>query len=76
MDILSNYIPTVTNLDKKELSTYIRGIKGQLSPEILEMLIDITVEFDTEIRQKIADSPRRDVYDKICSIFDGEIVSC
>jgi NurA-like 5'-3' nuclease len=75
MNTLTNYNPTITTLPKKEQSSYISLVKKQLTPELLELLIDITVEFDTEILESLKSSDRLQSYNKLCAILDGDLVS-
>lgn len=74
MNILTQYTPTITILPKRDQSQYIKLVKQQLTPEMYDLLIDITVEYDTEIRESLKNSDRLDIYNKLCSILDGELV--
>ena len=74
MNALTNYNPSITPLSKKEQSVYLKTVKQQLTPEILELIIDITVEFDTQIFESLEGTERSDLYNKLCSILDGNLV--
>jgi hypothetical protein len=73
-NIITTYTPSITILPGKDKSEYMRIVKQQLTPEMLELLIDITVEFDTEIIQSLENTERLQHYFKLCSILDGELV--
>lgn len=75
MNILTQYTPTITILPKRDQSQYIKLVKQQLTPEMFDLLIDITVEYDTEIRESLKNSDRLSVYNKLCAILDGDLVS-
>lgn len=72
MNILTTYKPSITTLSKKEQTQYTNLIKKQLTPEICELLIDITVQFDSEILQSLS-GDRLNNYNKLCSILDGNL---
>ena len=73
MNILTNHKPNITTLSKKEQSIYLKTIKQQLTPQLVDLLIDITVEFDTQILESLEGTDRAELYNKLCSILDGNI---
>ena len=74
-NILANYIPSITILPGQDKTAYMTLMKKQLSPELAELLIDITVEFDKEIIEKLKDNPARlNQFFTLCAILDGELV--
>ena len=74
-NILSNYYPTITTLPGKDKTAYMELMRKQLTPELAELLIDITVEFDNEIINKLKDNPKRlNQFFTLCAILDGESV--
>jgi hypothetical protein len=75
MNILKEYNPTITTLSKKELITYMSVMKSQLTPEMVELLIDITVEFESEISDCVEGTPRAQLFKQLASILDGNLES-
>ncbi len=74
-NILSNYNPSITILPGKDKTAYMELMRKQLTPELAELLIDITVEFDKEIMDKLEDNPGRlQQFFTLCAILDGELV--
>lgn len=73
-NILTQYNPSVTILPGRNKTEYMTLMRKQLTPELAELLIDITVEFDTEIRESLKDSARLEQYNKLCAILDGGLV--
>ena len=74
-NILSNYLPTITTLPGKDKTAYMQLMKQQLTPELAELLIDITVEFDNEIMEKLKDNKERlNQFFTLCAILDGDQV--
>lgn len=74
-NILANYTPSLTILPGKDKTAAMKLIKEQLTPELVELLIDITVEFDKEIMDKLEDNPGRlQQFFTLCAILDGELV--
>ena len=71
MNLLTNYTPSITILPESDQTDYTNIVRNQLTPEIIELLIDITVEFDTEIIESLSEE-RLKTYLKLCSILDGE----
>ena len=74
-NILSNYNPTITTLPGKDKTAYLELMRKQLTPELAELLIDITVQFDSEIIELLKDNPERlSLFFKLCSNLDGDLV--
>lgn len=74
-NILANYLPSITILPGKDKTAYMELMRKQLTPELAELLIDITVEFDKEILEKLKDNPKRlNQFITLCAILDGELV--
>ena len=74
-NILSNYTPSITILPGKDKTAYLSLMRKQLSAELAELLIDITVEFDCEIISLLEDNPERlKQYFKLCAVLDGDLV--
>jgi hypothetical protein len=75
-NILANYIPSIVTLPGKDKTAYMELMRKQLTPELAELLIDITVEFDKEILEKLKDNPKRlNQYNTLCAILDGELIN-
>jgi len=74
-NILLNYNPTITILPGKDKTAYLELMRKQLTPELAELLIDITVQFDSEIIELLKDNPNHlQQFFKLCSVLDGESV--
>lgn len=74
-NILANYTPTITILPGKDKTAYMSLMRKQLTPELAELLIDLTVEFDKEITEKLKDNPARlQQFFTLCSVLDGDLV--
>ena len=74
-NILLNYTPTITTLPGKDKTSYMQLMREQLTPELAELLIDITVEFDNEIINRLSGNKERlSQFFTLCSILDGDLV--
>jgi len=74
-NILLNYNPTITILPGKDKTAYMKLMREQLTPELAELLIDITVEFDKEIIEKLSGNKERlSQFFTLCAILDGDLV--
>jgi hypothetical protein len=73
-NILTTYTPTITILPGRDKTEYLKLAKLQLTPKMFELLIDITVEYDTEIRDSLKNSERLEEYNKLCAVLDGDLV--
>lgn len=75
MNTITNYNPSITILPGKDKTAYMELMRKQLTPELAELLIDITVEFDKEIIAALQDNPRLKDYFRLCAILDGELIN-
>ena len=74
-NILSNYTPSISQLPGKDKTAYLSLMRKQITPELADLLIDITVQFDTQIIELLEDNPERfKQYLTLCAILDGESV--
>jgi len=73
MNTLTTYKPTITSLNKNTQKTYMKVATEQFTPELMELIVDITVQFDSEILSSLEGTDRAELYNKLCSILDGNI---
>lgn len=75
MSALSVYTPSVTILPGQDKTNYMSLMRKQLTPEMAELLIDITTEYQDNIIAKLKDNPERlSLFFTLCANLDGELV--
>jgi hypothetical protein len=71
---LNTYTPSVTILPGKDKTEYMSLMRKQLTPEMAELLIDITTVYQDNIINDLKDSNRLELFLTLCANLDGDLV--
>ena len=71
---VNTYTPSITILPGKDKTAYMSLMKQQLTPEMAELLIDITTAYQDNIINDLKDNPRLQLFFTLMSNLDGDLV--
>jgi len=71
---LNSYVPSITILPGKDKTEYMSLMRKQLTPEMAELLIDITTVYQDNIINDLKDNPRLQLFFTLMSNLDGDLV--
>ena len=75
MNALVNYCPSITILPGKDKTAYMKLMREQLTPEMAELLIDITTAYYGQITDELKGNPRLQLFFKLMNNLDGELIN-
>ena len=71
---VNTYTPSITILPGKDKTNYMSLMRKQLTPEMAELLIDITTAYQDNIIKDLKDNPRLQLFFTLCSNLDGDLL--